>query len=104
MGASWWRPVAAISIAYLVLAYPVAELAQPRVARRVVEAEGTWAPLDFSPDGTQLLVSRFRAIDDADLFLVDLRSGARRMLTPDPATSGKGSVVGAAFGENGRSV
>ncbi len=77
----------------------VAETARPKEARRAVEAEGTWYPIDFSPDGKRLLVQRFRSIADADLVLVDLASGERRSLLP-----GKGSLRDAAFSADGRAV
>ena len=79
----------------------VAETARPREARRIFEAEGTWQPLDFSHDGSQLLVRRFRSIADADLFLVDVATGARRALTP---SSGKASVGAARFSHDGKAV
>ncbi len=79
----------------------VADTARPGEARRVFEAEGTWQPLDFSRDGAQLLVRRYRSISDSDLFLVDVASGSRRALTP---TTGKGSVGAARFSADGRSV
>lgn len=79
----------------------VADTARPREARRVFEAEGTWQPLDFSPDGKQLLVRRYRSISDSDLFLVEVATGARRALTP---SSGKASVGAARFSHDGRSV
>lgn len=77
----------------------VAETARPREARRVVEAEGRFSPVEFSPDGSRLLVVQFRSIADADLLLVDLASGARRALL-----AGKGSVRDAAFAADGRTV
>lgn len=77
----------------------VAETARPREARRVVEAEGTYSPIEFSPDGSRLLVLQFRSIADADLLLVDVSTGARRALLP-----GKGSVRDAAFSADGRAV
>ena len=79
----------------------VAETARPGEARRLFEAEGTWQPLDFSRDGGQLLVRRYRSIADSDLFLVDVASGARRALTP---SSGKASVGAARFSADGKSV
>jgi dipeptidyl aminopeptidase/acylaminoacyl peptidase len=79
----------------------VVETTRPGEARRLFEAEGTWQPLDFSRDGSQLLVRRFRSIADSDLFLVDVASGARRALTP---TSGKASVGAARFSADGKSV
>ena len=77
----------------------VAETARPQEARRVVEAEGSFFPVAFSPDGGRLLVTQFRAISDADLLLVDVATGARRSLL-----AGKGSVRDAAFSADGRAV
>ncbi|ABC80566.1 S9 family peptidase [Anaeromyxobacter dehalogenans] len=77
----------------------VAETDRPAAARRAVEAEGSWSPLDFSRDGRRLLVRRYRAASDADLELVDLATGART-----PLLAGKGSVGGAAFSADGRHV
>jgi dipeptidyl aminopeptidase/acylaminoacyl peptidase len=77
----------------------VADPALPREARRAVEGAGTFFPVDFSPDGTRLLVTQFRSIADADLFVVDLASGART-----PLLDGEGSLRDAAFAADGRSV
>ena len=79
----------------------VADTARPREARRLFEADGTWQPLDFSRDGSQLLVRRYRSIADSDLFLVDVATGARRALTP---SSGKASVGAARFSHDGKAV
>lgn len=64
-------------------------------ARRVTETTGTWEVLEFSPDGKRLLIMQYRALDDADLHLVDLATGERTQITP---TQGKGSVINAGFG------
>ncbi len=79
----------------------VADTARPKEARRLFEAEGTWQPVDFSRDGSRLLVRRFRSIADADLFVVDVATGERRALTP---SSGKASVGAARFSADGKSV
>ncbi|HET6921814.1 MAG TPA: S9 family peptidase [Anaeromyxobacteraceae bacterium] len=79
----------------------LADLARPREARRLVEGEGTFQPIEFSPDGRSLLVEKFRSIADSDLLLVDCQSGERRQLTP---AHGKGSVRAAAFAADGKSV
>jgi len=77
----------------------VADAARPGEARRVVEGAGTFHPLDFSPDGSRLLVRRFRSIADADLLLVDLATGASR-----PLLAGRGSVRDAAFSADGKAA
>jgi dipeptidyl aminopeptidase/acylaminoacyl peptidase len=79
----------------------VAPTDNPKQARRLVEAEGTWYPGSFSRDGSKLLVTRFRAADDSELYLVDVKTGERRQLTPP---QGKGSVNGAVLTPDGKSV
>jgi dipeptidyl aminopeptidase/acylaminoacyl peptidase len=79
----------------------LAEAATPREARILVQGEGTFHPLDFSPDGQSLLVQKFRSASDSDLLLVDVATGARRQLTP---AEGKGSVRAAAFAADGKGV
>jgi dipeptidyl aminopeptidase/acylaminoacyl peptidase len=79
----------------------VTEAVHPREARRITEREGTWAPIEFSPDGRQLLVEQFRAIDDSDLHVFDLKSGELRQVTPK---EGKGGVSAAHFGADGKSI
>ncbi|HVP69088.1 MAG TPA: alpha/beta fold hydrolase [Anaeromyxobacteraceae bacterium] len=79
----------------------VAETRSPGEARRLVEGEGTFGPLDFSTDGERLLVRRFRSAKDGDLLLVDVATGERHPLTP---AKGKGSVVDARFTADGKGV
>jgi len=79
----------------------VAETSRPREARPVVQGDGTFTPLDFSPDGERLLVRKFRSAADADLLLVEMATGERRALTP---AEGKGSVADARFSADGKSV
>jgi len=82
----------------------LAEVASPSTAQRLTEDAGTWLPVDFSPDGERLLVKQMRAIDDSDLWVVDLKTKARTRVTPDPATNGKASLRHAAFSGDGRAV
>jgi dipeptidyl aminopeptidase/acylaminoacyl peptidase len=77
----------------------LAETARPEAARRVLEAEGTFFPADFSRDGKRLLVVEYRSIADADLHLVEVETGVRRKIT-----EGTGSLRAAAFSADGRSV
>jgi dipeptidyl aminopeptidase/acylaminoacyl peptidase len=79
----------------------VAPTSRPREARRLLEAEGAFSPMEFSRDGSKLLVRKYRSIADADLLLVDVASGERRMLTP---ADGRGSVRAAAFTADGKGV
>jgi dipeptidyl aminopeptidase/acylaminoacyl peptidase len=82
----------------------LAEVADARNARRLTELEGTWMPLEFSPDGRHLLVREERGSDDADVSLLDVASGARRLLTPEARTRGKAAVRQALFSADGKAV
>jgi dipeptidyl aminopeptidase/acylaminoacyl peptidase len=82
----------------------VAEAAAPEKARLLVQADGSYTPAEFSRDGARLLVIHERAIDDADLWLVDVASGDKKMLTPDPKAHGKAGIRAARFSPDGKSV
>jgi dipeptidyl aminopeptidase/acylaminoacyl peptidase len=79
----------------------VADISAPKSARRVTEAEGTWAPVEFSPDGSRLLVARERSVQDGDLFLLEIGSGKITQLTPKDA---KASVAAARWTADGKGV
>ena len=64
---------------------------QAGTAKPVVTAGGTWQALDFSADGTRLLVSKYVSISESYPGEVDLTAGTLRMF---PVDGGK-----AAFGD-----
>ena len=43
--------------------------------RNLLQQGGTWYPLDFSPDGRQLLLQQWFSISDARLHLLDIETG-----------------------------
>ncbi len=79
----------------------VAETASPKEARRVTTADGTWSPVEFSPDGRRLLIAQERSIQDADLYALEVESGKLTQLTPK---EGKASVAAARFTADGKGV
>ena len=79
----------------------VATSSAPKSAKRVTAAEGTWAPVEFSPDGMQLLIAHEKSISDVDLHLLDVASGELREVTP---REGKASVREARFAADGKSL
>jgi dipeptidyl aminopeptidase/acylaminoacyl peptidase len=79
----------------------VASTSNPRQARRLTELEGTWYPVDFSRDGSKLLVTQYRSVADSDLYVVDLKTNERRQLTPK---EGRGSVIDARFTPDGQGI
>jgi dipeptidyl aminopeptidase/acylaminoacyl peptidase len=79
----------------------VADTGSPKAARSVTSAEGTWEPIEFSPDGARLLIARERSIQDADLFTLEVGSGKLTQLTPK---EGKASVIAARWTADGKGV
>jgi dipeptidyl aminopeptidase/acylaminoacyl peptidase len=82
----------------------LAEVADARNVRRLTELVGTWLPLEFSPDGQKLLVEEVRGEDDADVSLLDVATGARRLLTPEARLHGKAAIRQALFSSDGKAV
>jgi len=79
----------------------LADTSAPRNAKRVVEAEGTWSPVQFSPDGGRLLILHERSIQDSDLFALEIASGKLTQLTPKES---KASVIVASWTADGKGV
>jgi dipeptidyl aminopeptidase/acylaminoacyl peptidase len=76
--------------------------ADPEKDRRVLEAAGNWLPLEWSPDGTKLLVLELISNAQMRLWLVDAATGERTALT-----AREGSAVRwypATFSRDGRTV
>jgi dipeptidyl aminopeptidase/acylaminoacyl peptidase len=72
--------------------------------RRVLEVEGGgWAAVDWSPDDKTLLVGEYRSVNESDIWLVDVATGSRRLLTPKNPTE-KVAYGGAQFSADGKSV
>jgi dipeptidyl aminopeptidase/acylaminoacyl peptidase len=72
--------------------------------RKVLEVEGGgWGAIDWSPDDKTLLVSEYRSVNDSDLWLVDVVTGTKRLLTPK-SPAGKVAYGGAQFTADGKGV
>ena len=72
-----------------------------RKARPLVTEGGLWFALDFSPDGTRLLVMKYVSAAEAYPGEVDLASGK---LTLFPVDGGKAAFGGFAYAPDGESV
>lgn len=72
-----------------------------REARPVVTEGGSWSALDFSPDGTRLLVSRYVSINESYPGEVDLATGELRMFPVEGERAGFG---GFAYAPDGNGV
>jgi len=78
----------------------VLEVASSASPRLVVSSQGqTWQPLDWSPDGTRLLLLDYRSVTDADLYVAEIATGKSTRL-PLP----KSGIGTARFAADGRGV
>lgn len=69
--------------------------------RRVLDANGSFGAIDFSPDNTSLIVSQYLSIADSRPGVVDLASGK---LTLFPVEGGTAAFGGFAYAANGKGV
>ena len=82
--------------------------AQRPAPRLAVAAQGeNWSPVDWSPDGSQLLLLATSSVTDARLYLADVASGAFRLLSLGGTTGKTGPRTGigsARFSADGRGI
>jgi len=64
---------------------------------------GGWAPLDWSPDNRQLLVLQYISANESYLWLVDAKTGDKKLLTPRPHGDSV-AYAAAAFSHDGKSI
>lgn len=69
--------------------------------RMVLEGEGLWVPMDWSPTDDRLLVINYRSITESRVFQLDLDSGELTQVYPQEEPVGFG---GAAFDRRGTGV
>jgi dipeptidyl aminopeptidase/acylaminoacyl peptidase len=78
----------------------VMDPSDPTSARKVLEVEGGgWSASAWSPDGRKIVVEDRRSVHDSSLYLVDVASGAKQLLTPE-----QGSYGDARFAKDGRGL
>ena len=70
-------------------------------SRALVTAGGSWRAMDFSPDGSQLLVMKYVSAAESYPGVVDVASGKLELF---PVDGGKASFGGFAFAPDGKAV
>jgi dipeptidyl aminopeptidase/acylaminoacyl peptidase len=84
----------------------VVDPSDPKSDRMVIALEGGgWAPLDWSPDDSKILLAEFLSANESYLWLLDVASGAKTLLTPrTPPGKEPVSYGGGKFAADGRSI
>ncbi|MFP3943598.1 MAG: prolyl oligopeptidase family serine peptidase [Alphaproteobacteria bacterium] len=79
----------------------VADAGKPDSRRAVFEAEGYWAPIDWSRDGKKLLLFHYISITNSELHILDLATGEATQVNPVEEDVFYG---GAEFSPDGRNL
>ena len=74
----------------------------PADEKLVLEVQGAWGPLDFSPDDSLLLLEQYISINQSYLHLLNLTDGSVETLTPE--TDEKVSYRDAQFSQDGKGI
>src|SRR5690606_15611843 len=69
--------------------------------RLLLQEGGNWSPLDFSPDGARLLVSKYVSINESHPGVVDVASGKLELF---PVEGGKAAFGDFRFAPDGKAV
>jgi dipeptidyl aminopeptidase/acylaminoacyl peptidase len=77
------------------------DLTKDEPARRLWEVSGNFAPTDFSPDGTRLLVQQFISASESSLHVLDVATGEHQRVSPETPVAYYG---GAAWGSTGEAL
>lgn len=81
----------------------VADPAKPGAERLVAELPGAWYPSDWSPDDSKIAMINYISANLTSLWIVDLASGERTRLTPEPGDEPV-AYGGALFSPDGKSI
>lgn len=78
----------------------MADPADPTTAQEVLQGEGAMSPVDWSPDGSKLLIGRYFSINESRLYVLDIEQGTLSQINPDET-----NAYGAArFAADGNSI
>lgn len=67
--------------------------ADPTSVRVALEGDGAIGPVDWSDDGSQILLQRYMSIAESHLFVLDLASGTLTQINPDDTVAYSGGAL-----------
>jgi len=74
----------------------------PSAARMIYQAEGSWGPVDWSPDDSRLLVINYISANESYYYILDSKTGQTKLLFPK--SEGKVAYGGAMWSKDGKGV
>jgi dipeptidyl aminopeptidase/acylaminoacyl peptidase len=93
-----WSSVAKDSQKYKIF---VAIGKAPKEPRVLLDEEGAWFPVAFSPDNSKLLVTKAVSVNESHIYVVDVKSGTRTEVNPSEKQI---SYNGGKFSADGQSL
>ncbi len=81
------------------------DIHQPKSDHMLTQLQGGgWQPQDFSRDGSQLLLLEYISVNQSNLYLVDVATGNKKLITP-PQQAGQQVFYGTAvFSKDGKGI
>ena len=76
--------------------------ADPKSDKLLLQVEGAWFPIDWSPDDERLLVGQSISANESYLYVVDVKTGKKTELTPNGPE--KVAYSGGQFAKDGKSI
>jgi len=76
--------------------------ADPKSDKLLLQVEGAWFPIDWSPDDDRLLVGQSISANESYLYVVDVKTGKKTELTPKGAE--KVAYSGGKFAKDGKNI
>lgn len=78
---------------------------QPKTDHMLAQLTGGgWAPTDFSRDGARLLLLQELSINQSNLYLVDVSTGEKKLITPEQSGGQQVSYGSAVFSRDGKGI
>ena len=78
----------------------VAPLDAPEERRTIFTGDGWWAGIDWSPDGSTLLLYNYVSINESEIFLLDVETGEATQINPSDAKIAYDSALFSADGKD----
>ena len=78
--------------------------ADPSSAKLLVALDGVgWGASDWSPDDKQIIIARFKSANESEIYLYDVASGEKTLLTPQEGTE-QVAYSGATYSKDGKGI
>ena len=77
----------------------LSDLENPQQAKPILQEDGAWVPVDWSPDDNRLLVMKQVSINESYYYVLDIESGELTQINPTEKKIGYGSAVWAKDGK-----